>query len=242
MWSSNGTASGTAMVDDINGTAGSESFLSDEPGRDAVLLGLYVVERLPGLAEQRDRKQHHDGQRLNTPSGLSPTNFVPAGSDLYFTGTGASLWQWQSSSSRVTPTITWANPANIVYGTALGSTQLDATASYTSNGTTVNVPGTFTYTPAAGTVLHAGNDQTLSVVFTPTNTSEYTTATASVSINVLQATPTITWSNPANIVYGTALGTTQLDATASWTVGGTTGSVVRDLHLLAGCRHGPARG
>ena len=43
--------------------------------------------------------------------------------------------------------ITWANPAGIVYGTALGSAQLDATAS---------VPGTFTYSPAAGTVLHAG--------------------------------------------------------------------------------------
>ncbi len=32
------------------------------------------------------------------------------------------------------PTITWSNPANITYGTALNSTQLDATAS---------VPGTF---------------------------------------------------------------------------------------------------
>ena len=94
------------------------------------------------------------------------------------------------------PTITWANPANIVYGTALSATQLDATA---------NVPGTFAYTPAAGTVLTAGNDQTLSVTFTPTDTTDYTTATATAFINVLQATPTITWANPANIVYGTAL-------------------------------------
>ena len=107
---------------------------------------------------------------------------------------------------QATPTITWANPANIVYGTALSGTQLDATAS---------VPGTFTYTPAAGTVLHAGNDQSLSVTFTPTDTTDYTVATATATINVTQATPTITWANPANIVYGTALSGTQLDATAS---------------------------
>ena len=50
------------------------------------------------------------------------------------------------------PTITWNTPAAITYGTALSSTQLSATA---------NVPGTFVYTPAAGTVLKAGK-QTLS--------------------------------------------------------------------------------
>jgi hypothetical protein len=105
-----------------------------------------------------------------------------------------------------TPTITWANPANIPYGTALGATQLDATAS---------VPGTFVYTPASGAVLPFGNGQTLSAVFTPTDSVHYTTASKSVAINVVQATPTITWANPANIPYGTALGATQLDATAS---------------------------
>jgi len=108
--------------------------------------------------------------------------------------------------AQATPTITWSNPADITYGTALGSTQLDATAS---------VPGTFVYTPASGKVLGAGTNQSLSVTFTPTDTTDYTTATSTVSINVLQATPTITWSNPADITYGTALGNTQLDATAS---------------------------
>ena len=39
--------------------------------------------------------------------------------------------------------------------------------------------------------------QTLSVTFTPTDTANYTTATKTVSINVLKATPTITWPNPA---------------------------------------------
>ena len=88
---------------------------------------------------------------------------------------------------QATPTITWSNPADITYGTALGATQLDATA---------NVPGAFAYTPASGTVLHAGNNQTLSVTFTPTDTTDYATATKSVSINVRQAVPTVTGISP----------------------------------------------
>jgi len=50
------------------------------------------------------------------------------------------------------PTVAWANPANITVGTPLGSTQLDATAS---------VPGTFTYSPAQGTVLGVGTGEKL---------------------------------------------------------------------------------
>ncbi len=103
------------------------------------------------------------------------------------------------------PTLTWATPAAIVYGTALSSTQLDATAS---------VAGTFAYTPAAGALLSAGT-QPLSVTFTPTDTTDYSTATMTVNITVNQASPTVTWATPAAIVYGTALSTTQLDATAS---------------------------
>ena len=47
----------------------------------------------------------------------------------------------RSPSCKATPTITWAAPADITYGTALSATQLNATAT---------VPGTFVYTPAAG--------------------------------------------------------------------------------------------
>ena len=77
------------------------------------------------------------------------------------------------------------------------------------------MPGTFVYTPAAGTVLNAGAAQTLSVTFTPTDAANYTTATKTVSITVLKATPVITWPTPADIIYGTALSATQLNATAS---------------------------
>jgi DNA-binding beta-propeller fold protein YncE/N-acetylneuraminic acid mutarotase len=104
-----------------------------------------------------------------------------------------------------TPSITWPTPSPITYGTALSATQLDATA---------NTAGAFAYSPTAGTVLGAGK-QTLSTTFTPSDATDYTTAKASVTLTVNQATPTITWTKPSPITYGTALSATQLDATAS---------------------------
>ena len=53
------------------------------------------------------------------------------------------------------------------------------------------------------------------MTFTPTDAANFTTATKTVSINVLKATPTITWPTPAAITYGTALSAAQLNATAS---------------------------
>lgn len=79
-----------------------------------------------------------------------------------------------SSPNKITPTITWAQPAPIANPTPLGPEQLDATS---------NVAGTFVYSPTTGTVLSAGT-QTLSTTFTPTDTSDYNTATASVQIVV----------------------------------------------------------
>src|SRR6202041_3998773 len=71
-----------------------------------------------------------------------------------------------------TPVITWNTPAAITYGTALSAAQLNATAS---------VAGSFAYSPVAGTVLGAGA-QTLSVTFTPTNSTDYAVTTDSVTL------------------------------------------------------------
>jgi hypothetical protein len=106
---------------------------------------------------------------------------------------------------KATPVITWTNPAAITYPTALSSTQLNATA---------DVPGTFVYTPASGTVLAAGMHQALKADFTPTDTANYNLATKTVYIDVNKGTPVITWANPATITYPTALSGTQLNATA----------------------------
>jgi Flp pilus assembly CpaE family ATPase len=103
------------------------------------------------------------------------------------------------------PTIAWPVPAQITCGTALSTSQLNATAS---------VPGSFVYTPGSDEVLMAGR-HTLSVTFTPTDSTGYSTAHAEVSLTVVAATPAITWSTPTPITYGTALSATQLEATAS---------------------------
>jgi serine protease AprX len=80
------------------------------------------------------------------------------------------------SIAKATPTLTWNKPTDIVLGTALGNGQLNATAS---------VPGTFVYTPPAGTVLPVGYAQNLHVDFTPTDTANYNNVSADVAINVV---------------------------------------------------------
>ena len=103
------------------------------------------------------------------------------------------------------PAITWNTPASIQYGTALSNVQLDATAS---------VPGNFIYSPAAGTVLHAGS-QKLTAIFTPADTTNYPAMTATVQVTVSQATSAISWTALAPIHQGAALSGVQLDATAN---------------------------
>jgi subtilisin-like proprotein convertase family protein len=93
---------------------------------------------------------------------------------------------------RAVPVITWATPADIVYGTPLGAQQLNASTT---------VPGAFVYTPASGTVLDAGAAQTLSVTFTPEDLDAYLPATANVNINVLKRTLLVTASDAVKI-YG----------------------------------------
>lgn len=107
------------------------------------------------------------------------------------------------------PTITWTTPAAITYGTGLGATQLNAKATFDNTA----VAGRFAYTPAKGTVLGAG-PQTLSVVFTPANTADYTPASALQALQVNVAMPKIIWAKPAAIPYGTPLSSKQLNATA----------------------------
>src|SRR6185312_7244577 len=100
--------------------------------------------------------------------------------------------------TKATPAIAWSDPASITAGIPLGATQLNATS---------NVPGTFVYSPLAGTVLGVGAAWPLSVTFTPTDTTRYVATTTTVKIAVVKATPVITWPVPADIVYPAPLGT-----------------------------------
>jgi len=139
-------------------------------------------------------------------SGTFNTSTIPASTTPYtiqysFAG-DANLTSASDSSrtltvSKVTPTLTWSTPAAITYGTALSATQLNASSTYQSGGSPATVAGTFTYTPAAGTILSAGN-QTLSVHFVPADATDFATpADKTVALSVQQAslTPSITASN-----------------------------------------------
>ena len=107
-----------------------------------------------------------------TPSGIGAhsvtASYTP--SEGFATSSGMSGY----TLDKATPMINWPTPSPIVQGTALSSTQLDATSS---------TPGTFVYTPVAGVVPAAGV-ATLSVTFTPTDTVDFNTATTTVSLIV----------------------------------------------------------
>ena len=79
---------------------------------------------------------------------------------------------------------------------------------------TASTAGAFVYSQPAGTILGAGS-HSLVADFTPADAVNFTTATASVQLSVLQATPAITWPSPAPILHGTPLGAVQLNATAN---------------------------
>jgi YVTN family beta-propeller protein len=148
------------------------------------LLGLFATE--PYL---------HDGSAATVEEAVTAHNGVSL-TATELSDLAAYLRQLDDASAVPPPaTITWANPAAILYGTALGSGQLNAAA---------NVPGTFVYSPAAGTVLNAGNGRVLSVTFTPTDLINFAPATKTVTIDVLRAPLTITAQNKSK-VYGGAL-------------------------------------
>lgn len=93
-------------------------------------------------------------------------------------------------------TLRWSQPAPIAQGTALSAAQLNATA---------DVPGSFRYTPPAGTVLPAGPGQKLTAVFVPADQGNYTSEPASVTIDVTPApTPGPAAYRPASLTLSTA--------------------------------------
>jgi len=72
------------------------------------------------------------------------------------------------------PPLSWVPPAAIANGTALTGTQLDATST---------LPGIYSYNPVAGAVLPYGV-QTLTVTFTPNDSTDYASASISTSLTV----------------------------------------------------------
>src|SRR6185369_1484124 len=94
------------------------------------------------------------------------------------------------------------------YGTALSDAQLNATA---------NVGGVLAYTPAAGMVLDAGT-HALSATFTPADPANYTEASASTTLDVTRATPTIAVTAPSAVYDGQPHGATGTVTGIRWAV------------------------
>ncbi|HEY0308885.1 MAG TPA: Ig-like domain repeat protein [Acidobacteriaceae bacterium] len=143
--------------------------------------------------------------------------------DINFSGADASAVAF--TVLQAAPVITWAPAANSqTYGTVIGSGVLDATA---------NVGGTMAYTAQAGgapfaidasTVLPGGS-YTLTSVFTPTDSTDYTSVSSTQSYIVSGGTTTnIQW-QPAQSaqVYGTSVGSDVLNATTQPAVAGAIG-------------------
>jgi uncharacterized repeat protein (TIGR01451 family) len=123
---------------------------------------------------------------LAVPPGLGVASYPITATFSGTTGIGGSSDSTKALLvSPATPVITWHNPPDIQFGSALGSGQLNATA---------NVSGTYVYSEPAGTVLQPGT-YTLGVQFTPLDTVDYLSATASVVLNVLGTTNQYTYPN-----------------------------------------------
>jgi uncharacterized membrane protein len=144
------------LSDVVNGDGITASFTTTATAGSDVLAGGYAITPL-----------------LNDPDGRLPNYTV--------TATPGTLTITKANQS-----IHWNNPADIIYGTALGATQLNATASVVGPASA----GAQSYTPHSGTVLNAGLGQVLMV--TAAGTIDYNSATASVTINVGRAPLTVT--------------------------------------------------
>lgn len=123
-----------------------------------------------GVATNGSGDIYVEGSTGLTGSLPNPTNFATGASQAFFAALSPG-----GSCALQQPILTWASPDPITTSTPLGGAQLDATA---------NVPGTFTYLPAAGTVLSQGSGQILLATFTPEDSSHYTPETITTTIDV----------------------------------------------------------
>ncbi len=146
-------------------------------------------------------------------------NFVDSDGDYVGSSSTVAV---QETVNLIVPVISWPNPADIVYGTALGSPQLNATA---SDGNGNPVSGTFVYAPVAGTILPVG-PMNLTATFTPDDSNTYASNSASATINVNPAALTVTGLTANDKPYdGTTAATLSGTASLVGVVSGDSGKV-----------------
>jgi glucuronoarabinoxylan endo-1,4-beta-xylanase len=94
-----------------------------------------------------------------------------------------------------------------------------------------NVPGTYTYSPAAGVKPEVGV-QTLSLTFTPQDTSRYSASTVVRRLTVHKAQPPVRWDLPAAVLQGSALTPSQI-STAPYAIYGIQGAADPASYMTA---------
>jgi len=109
--------------------------------------------------------------------------------------------------------ITWPDPAAIDWGAQLSTAQLNATSS---------VPGTFSYSPGVGAKPEPGV-QTLTLTFTPQDTTKYSKTTVVRKLTVHKAQPPVRWDLPSAVLQGSALTPAQI-STAPYALYGVQGT------------------
>jgi len=109
-----------------------------------------------------------------------------------------------SSSDTEAHTVNKGNPSVTTWPTASSISYGQTLASSTLSGGAVTPAGTFAFT-TPGTTPDVGTAPQ-SVTFTPTDTTNYNTATGSADVTVTKADPTVTsWPTASDIVYGDTL-------------------------------------
>ena len=165
-------------------------------------------------------------QVVTSPAGnytISGTQGTLAAANYNFQFATGTLFVTQPGTPASLP-IAWLPPAAISYGTPLDATQLNASTVTT---------GTFLYMPAAGAVLDAGT-QSLSVQFTPTDTTDFATATASVPLTVTQATPLVALGAAGNPIPAGSSTTFKATVSAVGSGAAPTGTVTFTLNSYTG--------
>lgn len=181
---------------------------SADPPLTALITG-YVGSDGPGVLTAPVNVTRAGGEAVGTyaitASGATAANYTFA----YVAGTF-------TIRDRDVPVIAWSTPTPLVYGTALTSAELSATASYGG----VPVPGTFTYaigsTPLTiGSIVPVGA-RVLTATFTPTDTVTYASGvTGQTTLTVTRKPLTVSGAVAADKRYdGTATATVDLSGAA----------------------------
>ena len=119
--------------------------------------------------------------------------------------------------NKASQTITFGALANHTFGDL--DFPLNATS---SSGLVVSFTATGSCT-VSGVTVHITGAGSCTVTASQLGSNDYNAASpVQQTFTIAKATPDVNWSNPANITYGTTLSSTQLSATFTWVVNGST--------------------